>query len=88
MVNLANNQTRCIMIVVIVLLFYVAYKGYCKYKGGAATTKEEGEGEGEEDGGLIEKSKIKDGSKVEKGKDNIDFDRVNRLVEDIMRKQI
>jgi hypothetical protein len=87
MVNFANNQTRCIMIVVIILLFYVAYKGYCKFKCGGAKS----ESEEEDTGGLIEKTKIKDGSKVEKGKDgkgDINFDLINRTVEDIMRKQI
>tara|TARA_B110000908_G_C10266101_1_gene464104 strand:+ start:685 stop:942 length:258 start_codon:yes stop_codon:yes gene_type:complete len=85
MVNFADNQTRCITIVVIILLFYVAYKGYCKFK--CIPTKDDDEEE-ESGGGLIEKSKIKDGSKVEKGKDSIDFDKINRLVDDIMRKQV
>jgi flagellar basal body-associated protein FliL len=87
MMNFASNQTRCIMIVVIILLFYLAYKGYCKFKGSGPKVESEEE---EEETGLIEKTKtkIKDGNKVEKGKSDINFDVINRLVEDIMRKQI
>ena len=84
MVNFANNQTRCIMIVVIILLFYVAYKGYNKFKGGSAKS----DNDEEESGGLIEKTKVKDGAKVPSSKNDIDFDKINRTVEDIMRKQI
>ena len=83
MPNFASTQTRCIMIVVIILLFYVAYRSYNKFKGGGA----KGEAEEEEEGGFIEKTKVKDGSKVA-GNNDVDYDKINRIVEDIMRKQI
>ena len=78
-----GNQSRCIIIVVVIVLFYIAYRSYSKYK----NNKVKDSDSDDETSGLISKSENKNVN----GKDseiNIDYDKINRTVENIMRKQI
>lgn len=72
--NLCKNQ--CVMLVVIIGLFYIAYKGYCRYKGKGSTDNEEENEENEDTTKKLESDK------------KIDYDKIGRTVEEIMRKQI
>ncbi len=74
-----SSQGRCIMILAIIALFYVAYKGYCKY-----TNKKKGDDE--------EESNKKEAPILSKTKEatppTVDGDKINRTVDNIMRKQL
>ena len=72
------NKSKCIMLLVIIGLFYVAYKGYCKY---VNKSKDDEEESNKKEAPILSKTK-------ESTPPTVDADKINRTVDNIMRKQL
>lgn len=76
-----SSQGRCIMILAIIALFYVAYKGYCKYTNRGKNSIDDEEESNKKEAPILTKTK-------ESSPPTVDGDKINRTVDNIMRKQI
>ena len=75
-----NNQMKCLVLVVIVVLFYIAYKGYNKYKNKDETKGNASAAESDKDKEITKK--------LDTSKPDVDYDKIQRIVDNIMRQQI
>lgn len=90
MPTICNREVpSCLIIGVIIVLFYLAYKGYCKFttKSGDDSDDDGDDGEGLLSKGDKKKKDCKKGLKGDKNRD-IDYDKVQRFCDEIMRQQI